>query len=645
MRGFARVAPAVLALLFTMVATATASAATSSPPPRPAEVRAFLDKEIPARLAACDIPGASVSVVLGGRQLAAQGYGIADTGRRTPVSADRTRFLTGSVAKVLTAVAVMQLVEEGKLDPRADVNRYLTRFKIADTYPGRPVTVEHLLTHTSGFDTVALGAGRIHPRDAGDLEEFLRTEQPARVRPPGQVPAYDNYGVALAGYLVQAVSGRPFAAYMDERVLSPLGMTRTTFDQSDPRMTGPDTAHGYRPSDGGPIRARGQFGAMSPTGAGTVTTAADMGRLMRALLDGGRLGGSRILRPESVTALESRHFGPDPRLPGMAYLLTQDRRDGQNLLLKDGDVPGFHSLLALLPERDTGIYVTFNGDGANGAASFAARDLVNAFVAHFFPGGTTPTTPPTAAPLTDAARYEGTYRSSRTSTADLTKAAALMGDVTVTADGADGGLTTDGPLSYDPDKATQHWIPVGDGLFRERGGQDTIAFADGRLLTGQDPTVAYERSSWYASSRTHQLAAGAALLVLLTGLFGWPLTALIRRARGRTHRPSSGWGARFARVVAWTLCVLPVVFLGLFLTLVLDANALNETVFLGSSPLLAAALQSLTATAVAAVATLGCAAVAWRRGWWGRAGRIHYTLIALAAPLFLAVMADYHLIG
>jgi hypothetical protein len=437
-------------------------------------------------------------------------------------------------------------------------------------------------------------------------------------------------------------------------------MSETTFDQRDPRVLGRGSARGHHLSGDQQVRSRGQFGAMTPTGAGTVSTAADMGRLMRALMDGGKLGKQRVLSPSSTADLQRRHFGPDPRQPGMAYVLTQDRREGQDLLLKDGDVPGFHSLLAMLPEHDTGIYITVNGEGTDISGAFAIRDLVNDFVARFFPakgagakGAGAKGAGSEDAHLVDAARYEGSYRSTRTSAGDLSRASALFGDVTVSADGKDGAIITSGPLSLDPNKSTQQWVPIGRDLFRERGGQDTISFTGGRLQTSQDPTVAYTRSAWYASSTTHQITAGVALLVLLTALLGWPVAALVRKVRGRSgsaaSAASAGEQARpaatTARVLGWIAAAMPVVFLGLFMTLAADPIALNEAVFLDSSPLLTGSLVALTLAAVATAASVVCTVDVWRRGRWGRAGRIHYTLVTVSAIAFLAVMAAYNLVG
>ena len=171
----------------------------------PQELASFLDGVLPAQLEAHHVPGAAVAVVQDGRLVLARGYGTADREQGVPVVADRTLFRVGSVGKTVTWTAVMQLVEQGKLDLHADVNTYLTAFKVPATYP-QPITLAHLLTHTAGFDD----KGGILARDPADLQPlgaFLSASLPARVRPPGELAAYSNHGTALAGYIVEQVSG------------------------------------------------------------------------------------------------------------------------------------------------------------------------------------------------------------------------------------------------------------------------------------------------------------------------------------------------------------------------------------------------------------------------------------------------------
>jgi CubicO group peptidase (beta-lactamase class C family) len=592
----------------------------------------LVDQVVSTQLARDRIPGAAVVVVAGGKQVFAKGYGVSNVPARTPVDAASTEFFTGSVAKIFTATAVAQLIRQGRLDPNADVNTYLTTFKIRNTYPGHPVTAEDLLTHTAGFDDGPTGVAVADPAAVPALGEYLAAHQPERIRPPGTLAQYDNYGVALAGYLVQVVSGEPFAQYVQDHILRPLGLTGTTFVQPHPAAIQAHLAEGYRPEGSGQVQENGQYGPWSPTGAGTVATATDLGRFMIAqLADDPRLGAG------VAESMQQQHFTMDPRLPGMGWLLQEEPRDGQPLLFKDGDVPGTHANLAMLPDQGLGIYVVYNGDGTNGVANWDGKDLINQIVDRYVPN-TSPA--PKAVSGIDTSGLAGNYRVDRTSHTQVTKSVALFSPVTVSAD-SDGSLTTSG-LSLNPNVSEQHWYPIGTGLFQEQGGQARIAF-DGRadLFTTDDPTVAYTKLAWYSSPTLHQIMLGAGVVVLLLAFFWFPILALVRRLKGK--QAHSRW-AQAARVVAWLTGGLTTAFTGWFVLMASDLNAFTETVFLDSAALTTVLALNAIVVATTAVMVAGTG-TAWVRGWWTTTGRVAYTITTVAAISYLTVAFIYNLIG
>ncbi|MER7579728.1 serine hydrolase domain-containing protein, partial [Kitasatospora sp. NPDC097691] len=283
--------------------SATGSTGGAVAPPDTAGVRTLFDRLLPQLLADHRIPGAAVTVVAGGHEVFSGGYGVAEVPTGKPVDPSRTAFFMGSDAKVFTAIAVLQQVGAGRLDLHADVNRYLTAFRIRDSYPGRPVTVENLLTHTGGFDDTFMGLAEAGPEHTAGLGASLAAHQPDRVRAPGTAAAYDNYGVALAGYLVEVVAGQPFDEYVARHVLQPLGMDRTTFTQPHPAAVDAELAHGYRPEGDGQTETKGLYGPWTPTGAAAVTTAADLAKLLVALLPQGGADGRRILDPAMTAQL------------------------------------------------------------------------------------------------------------------------------------------------------------------------------------------------------------------------------------------------------------------------------------------------------------------------------------------------------
>jgi hypothetical protein len=329
----------------------------------------------------------------------------------------------------------------------------------------------------------------------------------------------------------------------------------------------------------------------------------------------------------------------------MAYFFEERPRDGQRILFKDGDVPGFHSDMALLPDSGIGVYAVYNGDGAGGIAGWDGKALIDQIVDTAFPTtGATRTTTSTAStptPVKDPKldSYTGSYRSDRISRGAVTRVAGLVSFVTV-AENRDGTLTTNG-LSQNPKIGDQHWIPVGHGEFAERGGQDRLVFdGHGHLATTMDPTVAYYRLAWYNSPKLHlpMLYGGAGILA--AGLLAFPMLALVRRLRGL---PAHSRWARNARVLAWVAGVLATGFVVELLTMTGDSNAFTEQVLLGSSSLTMLVAMN-TLLALCTVGLIAGSAAAWRRRWWEPIGRIAYSLTAVGAVSFLTVAFTYNLV-
>src|SRR6266567_6670072 len=266
-------------LLQTLLMAPPVQARHSTPPsPTPSglgdprELETFLDGVLSKQLRANHIPGATVSVVKDGRLLFAKGYGSADLQAGRPVNAQTTLFRVASVSKLFTATAVLQLAEQGKLNLHADVNIYLKTFHLPATYP-EPITLAHLLTHTAGFESRATGLQAARTTsDLKPLGQLLAEHMPARVRPPGVVTAYSNYGMALAGYLVEQVSGMPFEQYVEQHIFQPLRMHSSTFRQPVEARLSADLSQGYSYTNG--AYRPGPFEFISEVPAGAMSTTA-----------------------------------------------------------------------------------------------------------------------------------------------------------------------------------------------------------------------------------------------------------------------------------------------------------------------------------------------------------------------------------
>src|SRR5918993_3013610 len=422
-------------------------------PTDPAELEAFLDKELAREMEKHHIAGAAVSVVKDGELFLAKGYGDADLENKIPVDPEQTVFRIGSVGKLFTWTAVMQLVEQGKLDLDADINDYLD-FRIPDTYP-QPITLRHLMTHTSGFEDRWLDSVVSDTSEVIPAREWLVTYMPARVCPPGDCAGYSNYNAMLAGYIVAQVSGEPFDQYIQEHIFDPLGMVHSTAQSPMPPDLRSHASVGYTYEDGG-FQAFPDYTAQPavwPSGAHQASVT-DMARFMIAHLQNGRYSdantaGARILKEATARQMHSTAYTPDPRLLGAAYGFADMSDNGQRTLGHTGYFPPMSSLLLLLPEQNLGVFVAYNSEGG--------RDLTNqhtgfqrAFFDHYYPAPAVKPIQPPADFAERAGRFEGTYRitggTPGTSYTTLEKVGVLLGMSTVKiSDPGDGTLLFTNP--------------------------------------------------------------------------------------------------------------------------------------------------------------------------------------------------------
>lgn len=464
--------------------TAAAPAAAKAPaatidPARLAGLREFVDGVLAQQIATREVAGAVITVVHQGKVLFTRGYGFADVDRGVPVDGERTLFRPGSVSKLITWAALMQQVEAGKVDLDADVNRY-TDFVIPP-FEGKPIRVRDLFAHAVGMSDLAYDEKEW--AKPSTYQDFLKNHIPQRLWAPGGEISYSNYGAALAGYIVERVSGTAFPDYVDQRIFRPLGMTTTTFVEP---LTGDKAAHmalGYDFVDGRfKAKPYERYDKIMPAGS-AASTAPDMARFMLAMLNNGTLGKARILKPESVRFLESNSVANAPHLQGMAHGFMVAREAGPRIVGHGGNTQDFHSYLALAPEAGFGFFVSTTG----GTGSYGARtELSDAIIGRLFPQKPTPRWTGTGAqpPM-------GAYRSNRR---DYTAPVDPDDDLKVSAVGANGVLVEGhGRKTY--------WEQIGPNLYeqatgvRAGGPYDRLEFYgtpdDRRLSFGAQPHVTY----------------------------------------------------------------------------------------------------------------------------------------------------------
>ena len=496
-----------------------------------ADLGGLFDSLIPAQLARNDIAGATVAVVRDGKLVFAKGYGYANAARRTPVSATETLFRIGSVSKLMTWTAVMQLVEQGKIDLSADVNQYLD-FRIPDAF-GKPVTMRHLMTHTAGFEDAFQGLWRQHPDKGEHLQLNTAMRVPQRIFAPGTVAAYSNYGAALAGYIVQRVSGEPFDAYVARHITGPLGMSRTTFVQPLPAALAPHMSSGYRLASGSAM----PFELMLSPAGGASATATDMARFMLTHLGGGSLGGVRILKTSTASMMHSRQHAFDVRDNAMGLGWTSILRNGQRIIGHDGATFYFHSNLMLIPAAGVGVFVAYNstGNGAGGTLGPVFRSFLNRYYRYAPPTPTpTPAAAPAPVPPGGMRDIEGAYMPSRRGQSNLAYLAALLGQTRVVAND-DGTIRVEKFLGESRQPAIA-WRQGAPGYWQDSAGlQRHLIFRrdpSGRWeFSDGNPSNVHQHAAWHQDQR---LVLG--LLVFSVGVSAlsvaaWPVAAWRRRRR------------------------------------------------------------------------------------------------------------------
>jgi CubicO group peptidase (beta-lactamase class C family) len=598
------------------------------------DVEAFLDGVMPIELKADDIAGAVVSVVKDGRPLFAKGYGYADVATRKPVTADGTLFRPGSISKLFTWTAVMQQVETGKLDLDRDVNDYLD-FKIPETYP-KPITLRNLMTHTPGFEesfkNLILDTNHIEP-----LGPYLAAHVPGRIFPPGTIPAYSNYGAALAGYIVQRVSGQPFPEYVDQHIFKPLGMTHSTFVQPLPASLKPLMSDGYITASDPPH----PFEVIWEAPAGALsTTADDISHFMIAHLENGQYNGVAILRPETVALMHSRQFGFAPALNHMCLGFYESSLNGHRIIGHGGDTVYFHSQLGLVLDSQVGVFVSYNSAGKGNLSDRSA--LFEKFMNRYFPAPK-PDKPELASAKRDAPQVAGYYWTSRRPETTVASMEGAFGQVKVNAN-PDGTITVAGLGGGDEFKNMREVAPL---VYRSRKDESRVAFvrdASGQSVLCFDfPAMVFQRTPWYKNTILNSVLFFGSLIVFGLAVVLWPLAGILRRHFGRPLELSS-W-ERKARTLARVVCLVDAAFVLAWILLATLADQNLSLISDSFDPWMRLIQLAGLIGVIGMFPVVYNALRSWRsreRWFWSKAGE---TLIALACIGLTLFVLNWHVLA
>ncbi|MBS9464365.1 beta-lactamase family protein [Flagellimonas sp. 389] len=319
-----------------------------------------LDSLIEKTMESEHIPGASFIIVKDGETLLKKGYGYTTLGRNVkPVNPDSTIFRIGSITKTFTVTALLQLKDENLIDLHKDVNQYLKSVKVTDTY-NEPITASHLMAHSAGFDE--LTGRRVFKQDQKiPLETFLNGKL-IRLREPGIVSAYSTFGIALAGLLVENISGLSLEDYMKRNIWQPLGMSMTSIEL--PKHQNNNLSIGYEYENGINVPQPWEWYHTFPASSINSTTA-DMGKYLKMHLNLGQLNNTKILNRETALSMQTQQLSVNPEVYGFAYGFYEKNQFGVKAYNHGGDMLGYSSFITLVPEINLGIFVVHHHENTN----------------------------------------------------------------------------------------------------------------------------------------------------------------------------------------------------------------------------------------------------------------------------------------
>jgi CubicO group peptidase (beta-lactamase class C family) len=510
------------------------------------DAQAWLDGFMSYSLDRSAIPGAVVVVVKDGQVLLEKGYGVSDVTAGTKVDPRRTLFRLGSVSKLFTWTAVMQLVENGKLTLDADINQYLD-FKIPQVH-GQSITLRNLMTHTAGFEEAVSGIAAQDAKDIPSLGAALKHWTPRRIFDPGTTPAYSNYGASLAGYIVERVSGERFADYMARHIFTPLGMQHSTFDQPLPAPLLSNMSKGYLNGETTP----GLYELVVWQPAGSVsTTGDDMSRFMIAHLQHGRFEESQILRPLTADQMHTTALALVPPLDGMDLGFYEENINGHRVIGHEGDTVFFHTALSLYLDDGIGVFVALNALGKDDAVYGVRTKLFQAFSDRYLPGRETDGSVDLPSARAHADMFANSYAASRAWQSSFMSALNVFFPTTIVSN-------SDGTISVSTSKTLsgglRRYREISPFVWRDIAGHDRLAaiVKDDRIIRFSSdeysPFLVMDAVPWWRAAPLLRPIAIVGLFVIFLTVASWPISALARRRYG-AMLSAEGAPARARRLV------------------------------------------------------------------------------------------------
>ncbi len=590
------------------------------------------------------VAGVTISVVQNGQLILKKGYGFARLSPARRVDPDRTLFRIGSISKTFTWIALMKEVEAGRIRLEAPVNLYLPEtLQVRNQGFDTPIRVSNLLDHSAGFEDRALGhlfednASRIRP-----LDVYLRQERPRRVREPGAVASYSNYGAGLAGAAVSYVAQRPFERLIEDEIFVPLGLAHTTF--REPRATlaklpapmsaglAADLSQGYLWTPTGYRQRPFEFiGQIAPAGSAS-STAADMARYMTMLLNGGTLDEVVIFGSRAAQAFRTPLRRTPPGINGWAHgFAVYALPGGQTGYGHAGATLSFQSNMVLVPGLGLGVFISTNTESG---APLAER-LPEAIVRQFYAPAEPPPHPPSVALVGQRGLYEGYYVSTRRAHSGLESF------VTLLSSGVGVAVSPEGRLVTRSSRGVELWTPEADltkGRFASDSNSSHLVFG---LRAGQPANFAtsfngalYERAGFWRRPTTLLALAAAAGLAAIGTLGG--VIARNRREFRETSIQSLMSQVQNTQAALWLTAIV------MFLIWASKAGDLAKVVFDWPGPMLMLASACALVAALLVPPSLLALPYVWRGGRrvdsWSSLRKTGFSLTVLVYAAFSVIL-------
>jgi CubicO group peptidase (beta-lactamase class C family) len=611
----------------------------ASEPNDPEEFETFLDEYLAEKMEEFHISGAVFTLVKDGEVFFSKGYGYSNLETKKVFDPKETVLMNASLAKIFTAISVLQLYEDGQIDLREDIRPYIDGFTLPDNYPGT-LSFANLLTHTDGFEARMIGDAAFDIADLKPLEELLDRYMPTQLYAPGEFMTYSNFAANIAGTTVSKISGQLFEEYAAENILLPLNMTSSSLTQPLPDALEKRMATGYSYGNDELTSMPRMYIRYAPAG-GLSSTADDISKLMIALLNNGEYDGQEILEEDTVNLMFTQQYTPDPRMGGMSYGLFEHKANGETSYLRDGDGVGTKSRIFLMPEHDLGFFINYNEE-----SSQLRLEIVDEFLNRYFPKDTEENATPISDHKERVSRFEGTYQPIQ---ADLSSFAKIQyffaGQIEIRSD--DSGYLFikaagrgDGLGGFEEESK---WLETDELYFQRVDGNGQVAFLENEdgeishIVSGQGYHATYEKLAWYETQSFHIIFIEIIVLIIasfqISTLLIWPILLLIRKFRHKTallgNNDTFAIAARiYAALVSGMLALL--VFRSIGVLFAIDSIAGLPNYVFGVRDTMKVALNINYVPAILSIVIPVLAVFAWKHSWWTRSTRIHFSFLTFA---------------